>query len=286
MLKRWKEKKKYYQLKQKILSLQSLHHPRIGILWNRGLGDIPLGLCATIYTIKKLLPPASITFLTRKDLEEGFSLVPGIHTSILPCKRGEKIEISTLPSFDLLIENLDPTLEMAWQRGRFIPKLQWDKSLDSLSSSLHLPQQAIGVHLHSETTYGYEKNWPEEKFKQLFSRFSTPIFLFGLHQKEPFAFPHVIDLRGKLGLLQTLAVIKNHCSVFVGPDSGLINMLYYLDVPFPLKLISLWADARQGIFRQAVVSPNPLLYHIPLLSSDTKSVAPLSVDLVYKTIKG
>ena len=35
------------------------------IVWNRGLGDIALGLYALVYRIKSVMPAAHIAFLTR-----------------------------------------------------------------------------------------------------------------------------------------------------------------------------------------------------------------------------
>ena len=43
--------------------------------------------------------------------------------------------------------------------------------------------------------------------------------------------------------------------------------MYYVDCNFPLRIISLWADAKQGILRQKVASPNQDLKHIPLIAS-------------------
>lgn len=43
------------------------------LAWNRGLGDIPLGLYAIIYRIREFIPDCSITFLTRPKMGVCFS---------------------------------------------------------------------------------------------------------------------------------------------------------------------------------------------------------------------
>src|SRR5947209_7239916 len=59
------------------------------ITWNRGLGDIALGLFALVYRIREYIPDAQITFLTRTDLYEGFSLLQDVKVFACPTwKRG------------------------------------------------------------------------------------------------------------------------------------------------------------------------------------------------------
>src|SRR5579871_4557687 len=81
--------------------------------WNRGLGDIALGLYAIIQRIREKIPDAEITFLTRENLRDGFSLLKNIEILIAPdWKRGEVVSVSkTLrqlnidpKQFDLIIE--------------------------------------------------------------------------------------------------------------------------------------------------------------------------------------
>jgi hypothetical protein len=62
-----------------------------------------------------------------------------------------------------------------------------------------------------------------------------------------------------------LSIFRNRCRVLVAPDGGVLTMAYYLDAAFPLTVVSLWSDPRQGILKQAVASPNPQLVHVPLV---------------------
>ncbi len=47
---------------------------KILIFWNRGLGDIALGLFAIVHRIREFIPDSQITFLTRPNLRDGFLL--------------------------------------------------------------------------------------------------------------------------------------------------------------------------------------------------------------------
>jgi hypothetical protein len=72
-----------------------------------------------------------------------------------------------------------------------------------------------------------------------------------------------------------LALIKNCCSHLVVPDSGVLSLTYFIDQSFPLTIVSLWADPLQGVLKQNVVSPNPVLVHHPLIAKegDLKNVS-------------
>ena len=104
------------------------------ICWNRGLGDIPLGLYALIYRIREFIPDVKITFLTRSDLLLGFSLLNQIEVLVDPSwKRGKPFNLKSSlaclqkseESFDVIIEHPDPTRWLKWQLGRITPKLNW-----------------------------------------------------------------------------------------------------------------------------------------------------------------
>ncbi len=250
------------------------------LLWNRGLGDIALGLYAIIHQIKSFVPNAEITFLTRPDLLLGFQLLDGIQAISSPLLvRGKPFSLDQVlksaslkaDDFDVIIEKPDPTYWVKWQLGSLQPKLNWNPAWDLPVENLDAQKKYIGIHIHSETSYGYEKNWPEEKFLLLFEALEKKgktCLLFGSKASSVFSHKNIIDLRGKTNLIQTMNILKNYCSHFVGPDSGLLSLLYYLDDSFPLKAISLWADPHQGILKQKVISPNPLLEHIPLIAPD------------------
>lgn len=272
---------------------------RFLILWNRGLGDIPLGLYALVSKIKEQLPKAEITFVTRQDLAEGFKLLDGVHTYVHPnLKRstakslGKLMEdLGLFPSdYDYMIEKIDADRWLSWQIGEITPKLSWDNAYDLLSEKFGLKgQNYIGVHVSSETDkfYGYDKNWPKGHFEKLFQEIKIykdyKILLFGFEKNETFPGDHIIDLRGQTKLLEVLSLMKNQCSHFIAPDSGLLSFSYYINTAFPIKMVSLWSDPKQGVLRQKVASPNPLYKHTPLvgLKGDVKNI---SVQEVLKAL--
>lgn len=276
---------------------KAIKSKKILLVWNRGLGDIPLGLYAIVTRIREILPSSEITFLTRPDLLEGFSLLEGVKTyssSLLIRNRPIDLFAATKDAnldpkeFDVIIEKPDPTYWVRWQIGKLQPKLLWKKEWDLLAPALNYPEKkkCIGVHIHSETSYGYEKNWPFEKWDHLFSELEAKgffCFLFGKKANTTFHQKNLIDLRGKTSLLELLSLLKNHCSFFIGPDSGILSLLYYINAPYELKLISLWADPNQGVLKQNVLSPNPLLIHVPLIAKN-RDLSLLEVEEVMKLL--
>lgn len=268
---------------------------RFLLFWNRGLGDIALGLYAMVKRIHDTIPNASITFITREDLKEGFALLASVQTlTTLKLKRGmpfsrEEIFVELNlrgEDFDVIIEKPDPTYWVKWQLGTVQPKLVWDPAWDKTSPLLDRDKKYIAIHVDSETTYGYEKNWSKSKWDALFSfleKKQMPCFLLGKAAKIPYAFGNIVDLRGKTNLIEALSLIKNRSSHFIGPDSGILSLLYFLNAPFPIKAISLWADPHQGILKQNVASPNPELMHIPLIAKD-KILENLAIDEVIKVL--
>jgi ADP-heptose:LPS heptosyltransferase len=267
------------------------------IAWNRGLGDIPLGLYALVYKIKSIIPLADITFITRVDLQEGFSLLQGV--KVISCdnwKRKASVDLASSikacgfspEDWDVIIDKPDPTYWVKWQLGYLTPKLYWDPQWDGLSKNFHFDpsEKYVGIHVDCETQYSYEKNWPKEYFVQLFQKLAhvdKKIILFGVGSSYDFSYDHVIDLRGKTSLKQMLSIIKNRCSHLLVPDSGVLSITYYLDVPFHLHVISLWADPKQGVLKQAVSSPNSLLIHTPLLAKDC-DLRTISVSQVFQAL--
>lgn len=254
------------------------NHKKILFAWNRGLGDIPLGLYALIYQIRKYIPDAEISCITRKDLYEGFKLLENVEVLVdEEWKRGSPICLNDSlqklekrsSDFDLIIEKPDPTWWVKWQIGTLTPRLRWNPAWDLLWEKFPLTSDSyIGIHIQTETKYGYEKNWPADLWDQLIERLLSysqkKVILFGLGSSTPYPDPRVVDLRGKTSLFETLSIIKNKCSHLVVPDSGILSLTYYLDISFPIRIVSLWADPRQGVLKQNVASPNPKLIHIPL----------------------
>jgi hypothetical protein len=262
---------------------------RFLILWNRGLGDIALGLYALVLRIKDFIPDAEITFITRKDLEDGFRLLEGVNfISVSWWERGKPLDIGdTLirlniknSDYDVFIEKVNPTKWLSWQIGNITPKLRWKNEYDNLYKRFALDPSRfyIGAHVNTETQqfYGYNKDWHIENWQTLFEKLSEDqnkrIILFGINKTDHFNYPSVIDLRGKTTFLEMLSIIKNCCNILVAPDGGVLSTVYYLDVIFPITIISLWGDSNQGIMKQAVPSSNKGIKHIPLIGKDNNIV--------------
>lgn len=257
---------------------------RILLYWNRGLGDIALGLFAVVQKIRELVPNAEITFLTRPNLVEGFSMLEGVRVIPVPgWKRGEKCPLPVdKKQFDLVLEDVSPTDWVSWQLGIVTPKLKWNRDNEDLFRKFSIPEGAIGVQVEAESGYALWRNWPEERWRELFALGSDPFVLFGFGDKP--VFDNVIDLRGKTTLMELLSIVKNRCKAVILPDSGLLSMIYYLDESFPIKVISLWADPYNGILKQAVASPNPQLEHVPLIA-EKKDLSTVSVERVVEALK-
>ena len=261
--------------------------------WNRGLGDIALGLYAIVHRIREKIPDAEITFLIRENLRDGFSLFEGVSTLVAPSwKRGEKTDIKEAlralkvdpKKYDLIIENPSPTDWVRWQRGVLVPRLKWDPKYDPLWQSFGLKEDCtyIGVQAVAETQYGLWRNWPFERWVQLFDRLeklNVKVLLFGYGAEPKFHHPHLIDLRGKTSLFQLLSIVKHRCKAVILPDSGILSMIYYLDTSFPIQVFSLWADPDHGILKQGVFSPNPKLEHIPMIG-ELRNLASISAEMI------
>ena len=273
---------------------------RFLVVWNRGLGDIPLGLYALVHRIRSVIPHASITFLTRPDLVSVFEMLEDVH--VLACsswKRGNTFDVAeslqehqlSLDLFDVIFERPDPTKWFKWQLGTLTPKLIWHHKWDVLAEKYDLKkgETYIGVHVDTETGvyYGYDKNWPLTSWQELFNQIQAEkkgkIILFGMEKDPPFLMDNVIDLRGETSVFEMLSVIKNYCQYLVAPDSGVLSIAYYVAADFPIRVVSLWADPRQGVLRQKVESPNQKFEHIPLIGQ-SDCVANISPESAYRAL--
>ncbi|MBX7066463.1 MAG: UTP--glucose-1-phosphate uridylyltransferase [Parachlamydiales bacterium] len=256
--------------------------------WNRGLGDIALGLYAIVERIREFVPDAEITFVTRHNLMDGFSMLEGVKAIIDPhWSRGEscRIDPELKKNYDLVIEKPSPTDWVYWQRGKVVPKLKWDPHHDSLYERFDLPPNCIGVQTSAESGYAAWRDWPEERWRELFERLGDqPVLLFGFGAEPQFHYPNVIDLRGKTTLFELLSIIKHRVRSLILPDSGISSIVYYLNESFPIRHISLWSDPNQGILKQAVASPNPQLSHYPLIARN-KDLSSVTVDAVLSALK-
>jgi ADP-heptose:LPS heptosyltransferase len=274
---------------------------RVLLYWNRGLGDIALGLYSLIGRVRESLPGAEITVLTRAELEEPFRLMgvdrilaaPGLERGAEGGSAAACESLGIRPEhFDLVLDRPDPTRWLSWQIGKVTPKLRWQGAFDALwrrFDALAGDAPLVGAHVSSETGrfYGYVKDWPAESWRALFKRIGdecrVKVVLFGLSGHDRYDLPGIVDLRGQTTFLEMLSVIKNRCRVLVAPDGGVLTMAYYLDVDYPVTIVSLWADPRQGILKQKVASPNPSLRHVPLIGAG-ENVARISDDDVYREV--
>ena len=164
----------------------------------------------------------------------------------------------TSDSFDLVLENPDPTNWLKWQLGKLTPRLFWESNWDELAERFGLEKGCIGVHVQTETVYGYEKNWPAAYWQDLFSKLTKEnkqVVLFGFKKDAQFSMEGVVDLRGETTLYEMLAIIKNYCSGLVVPDSGVLSLTYYIDAHFPIRIVSLWADPRQASSNKKCLLP-------------------------------
>ena len=272
---------------------------RFLIFWNRGLGDVALGLAGVVDELRRRVRDAHITILTRQELAEAFTLLPVDRVLVEPSlQRRDERDVRalllrlgvSLTDFDLIIGRPDPT---HWFREvpKMQPRLRWPARGDALATRFdplfdgrhgrdgrHGDRApiTIAVHVSSETGafYKYRKDWPVHAWHALFARLQArhPVrfVLLGHTADTHFADFDCIDLRGRTSLLEVMSVIRHRCPILIAPDSGLLTMTYYLDTDAPIGVVSLWADPRQGILKQGVPSPNPQLRHRAIVAPDER----------------
>lgn len=252
------------------------------LAWNRALGDISLGLYAVSYRIKQYIKDAQITFIVREDLKDGFALLHGVKIITVPFwRRYMPFDIyHTLKllnvdhtDYDVILDKADPAYWVKWQLSSLPIKLKWDQKFDCFHEKFGLPDDKIiiGVLSAIETKHSPWRSWPFQNFQELFIKASKDIVfvLFGTQKDENFKFfENVMDLRGKTTLIEALSILKNRCLYFISLDSGLLSLFYYLDVDFPVKLITLWGSRDAGILKQNVLSPNKKMVHLPLVRGE------------------
>lgn len=268
---------------------------RIVFYWNRGLGDIALGLAPMFARAAERVPGASIEVVTRADLEEPFRLTAASRIHVVPgLERGERIGAETACARleadpregALAIDAPDPTRWLAAAGARAAPpRFRWRPDHDALAARFVDREDSrpwIAVHASTETAqhYRYVKDWPAEAWRELFRaaarKHDARFVLLGLAPAPSFAEPNVIDLRGRTGFLEMLALIRTRCAALIAPDGGVLNAVYFLDADFPITVVSLWSDPRQGLLKARAPSPNPRLVHAPLVGAgdDVRAIPP------------
>lgn len=250
--------------------------------WNRGLGDIALGLVPLFARIRARFATSRIVLVTRPDLAQMAALA-GVDDVVVVAGLVRDAPFDPLQaahahgiawrSQPTVFADPDPTRWLDGQRSAFAPRLAWNPALDTGANRFVVPAEdriVIGAHVNSETAqyYGYVKDWPAESWRTLFAQFPAARgvhwLLFGNVATPSFDLPNVTDVRGATSMHELLALVRRHCRVLVAPDSGILTAVYYLDQTTPLDVVSLWSDPRQGILKQGCASPNPLLRHHPL----------------------
>jgi ADP-heptose:LPS heptosyltransferase len=257
--------------------------------WNRGLGDIALCLVPIFARVRRDVPGARIVVVTRPELLEPFRMtdvddahaIPGLARDALISVDDIRMLVGLEPDrFAAVFTYPDPNRWLRGRRTEFPPSLRWDPEWDARAERfVHVSEDRIvvGAHVNSETAsfYSYSKDWPAQRWHELFARFgdapAVHWVLFGNSPEPRYVLPNVTDLRGRTGFLDLASVIRNRCRVLVAPDSGVLSTAYYLAASFPLDVISLWSDPRQGILLQGCPSPNPLLRHVALIGRDEQA---------------
>ena len=249
--------------------------------WNRGLGDIALGLVPLFARVRERRPGARIVVVTREELRVAFEMTDADEVHVLPgLEREARVELAAMCAalgidarrFACAFDYPDPNRWIEGKRQEHPPRLRWPAAWDGAADALlpHEPGLAyVGAHVSSETAryYGYRKDWPAPRWQALFSAFRQPTLRFvllGYEREARFEGANLIDLRGRTGFPALMALVRHRLDALVAPDSGVLTMAYYIDADFPLHLVSLWADPRQGVLRQGCPSPNPGLVHMPL----------------------
>ncbi|MEP7329003.1 MAG: hypothetical protein ABI777_07310 [Betaproteobacteria bacterium] len=263
--------------------------------WNRGLGDIALGLVPLFARIRARCPDSRIVVVTRPDLAEMAALA-GVDDVVIVDDLARDAPVDPLRMAEnrgivfrhppTVFADPDPTRWLDGQRQTFAPRLVWDASRDAQALHFAPPidgRIVIGAHVNSETAqyYGYVKDWPAESWRALIARFpaerGVQWLLFGNAPQPRFEFSNVTDVRGSTSLHELLALVRTQCRVLLAPDSGILTAVFYLEQNRALDVVSLWSDPRQGILKQGCASPNPALKHHALLGRDD-DVRNLSVD--------
>ena len=271
------------------------------MLWNRGLGDIALGVVPLMLAARDALPEAPITVLTRADLAAPFALTPASRVIPVPgLQRGASMDLEAAcervgidaKAFGVVLAAPDPSRWLAHGRDPRPTRLSWRPEWDALAAPL-LPATAatlVAAHVSSETArhYGYVKDWPAERWRALLAEFPAGSgvhwVLLGLSGEEAFPGDNVTDLRGRTDFPALMAVIRRS-RVLLGPDSGVLSCAYFIADPRPLAVISLWADPRQGVLKRGEPSPNPSLVHVPILAPG-EDMARLAVAPVAAALRG
>jgi hypothetical protein len=233
--------------------------------------------------------------ITREELRPAFELAGADAIHVIPTlEREARIELPRacaalgveLDQFAAAFDYPDPNRWLEGRRSEYPPVLAWKGEWDALAGRFEIPsrKRVIAAHVCTETAsyYGYVKDWPAAAWSALFGRYGGDDVQWVLlgHRAEPaFGGQKITDLRGATSFPELMALLRHRCTALVAPDGGVLTMAYYLDPQFPLHVVSLWSDPRQGILLQGCASPNARLRHTPLIAPD-EDLRSLTVDAV------
>jgi hypothetical protein len=275
--------------------------PRFLFCWNRGLGDVGLGLSPLIGSIRRDFADARIEALTREDAVPAFELagVDAIH-AVPGLARGTRAELRAeatrlgldAAAYTWIFADPDPRRWMGTGREFPAARLRWQPRFDRLAGrfpELAAPGPWVVVHFQSETSqfYRYPKDWPPDRWAPLFDRVRAVVparfVLLAAAPGAPVDGEGIVDLRGRATLLESLSVIVTRANALVAPDSGILSLTYLLDAQRELDVVSLWSDPRQGVLKLATPSPNRRLRHFPILGRD-ENVTNITADEVARQL--
>jgi len=274
----------------------------ICILWNRGLGDIPLAFYQILFRFYDNSPSTEVHILTRADIAPLFSMITSI-----PKKNIHVTEINRTDSISLreilelkkrhCIHNSLLALHKAKlgdhisRNPMLIPRLTYKprplKYAEKLIDNRPAKNKKLLIHIDTETSefYTRNKNWPIENWTKLFSillPMGFTICLLGTKKTHHFKDLKLIDLRGETTMNDVFDLAFHWASHLIGPDSGIVNATYYLDACFPIIIVSYWGDNGEGIMKLGVQSPNSLL---ELRSITAVPLSPISFPIPKRRIK-
>jgi len=292
-----------------ILQAKKSGKKRILFGYIKGVGDIPLSLHGFVQYVHTMIPDAEVSAIVRPGLEEAVRLIKEIKHVIVAeewCREDAFLMKPTFSDikkvlkskglnnhFDMIIPSMTRGRWWKKQFGYVMPKLEWGKEdqqfgKDFVEKAPSLKNSfRIAIQLETQTSkfYLHTRDWPVEKFQKLISLLTgqpdTCVILVGLESKIKIKPDnHLIDMRGKTSLKGALSLIANS-HLFIGLDSGLLCLLYYLK-DIELTMLSLFGE-RHGIFYRNEPPTSKQVKHLPIFGANN-NIANISVDEVYNLI--
>src|SRR5205814_1904487 len=116
---------------------------RFLFFWNRGLGDIALGLVPLFLRIRQEFPGAKIEVVTREELRAAFELtnVHALHV-VKDLQRESRVKlVDVAPALGIALDRYcavfeypDPNRWLEGRRTEYPPTLAWSRPWDSLAA--------------------------------------------------------------------------------------------------------------------------------------------------------